>query len=249
MFETFIFNSEKNYSFFRVFLGCFFLTLIISILNSFLGGDFLFLVALVSLGLSYPVINFILDFSKVELETQMRAKILFLRHEREMIVFLSLFLGVSLGFFLSSFYFISDFSYQEKFVDLISGSFLNLESSFFTILLNNLIVGCFTFLISMFIFSGFIFILVWNASILSYFIYSLKSTSSMFISFVSILPHLLFEIGGFILAGFAGSVLAYKFYRKEKYGHNFNNEFFKDLIILIFMSFVFILIGALIEVL
>jgi uncharacterized membrane protein SpoIIM required for sporulation len=249
MLDNFIFKSEKNYSFFRVFLGCFILTLIISFFNYFIGGDFLFLVALVSMALVYPVINFILSFNKEELEKQMSCRVLFLRHEREMLVFLSLFFAVTLGFFISSFYFISDFTYQKSFINLISGNFLDFSNSFFLILINNLLVGFFTFLISMLIFSGFVFVLVWNASILAYFMYSLKSSSSIFISFISILPHLLFEIGGFILAGFAGTVVAYKFYRRDKFGHNFDKEFFKDLLILILMSFIFIFLGAVIEIL
>lgn len=247
MLESFLFDAEKNGSVLKVLFASFVITFVLGFLNQYIGSNSLFLVALVSLALSYPVVNYIRSMNKDEIEHQLNCSLLFMRHEKEMKVFWALFLGVILGFYLVSHLgFTTDFSYQQKFVDGVSGKFLDGSNSFKAIFINNLIVVFFTFIISMFVFSGLIFILVWNASILSYYFYSLSG--EVFLKFVSILPHGLLEVGGYVFAGIAGSILAYKFDRSKRFEHEFDKEFLKDLAVLLFGAFFLVLLGAMIEV-
>lgn len=246
MLESFLFNAEQKGSFFKVLFASFIITVVLGFLNQFIGSNSLFLVALVSLALSYPVVNYIRSMNKDEIEHQLNCTLLFMRHEKEMKVFWALFLGVVIGFYLvSHFGFTTDFSYQQKFVEGVSGKFLDGSNSFKVIFINNLIVVFFTFIISAFVFSGLIFILVWNASIISYYFYSLSG--EVFLRVVAILPHGLLEVGGYVFAGIAGSILAYKFDRGNRFEHELDSEFAKDLAVLLFGAFFLILLGAMVE--
>ena len=176
----------------------------------------------------------------------MKAKLLILRHEREMTVFWAIFVGLVIGLYIST-PLITDFTYQEAFKNKVSGNITQSQFSFTQILLNNLEVNLMTFIISFLAFSGLIFVLVWNASIVSYHLYSLSSHKLALLQGLIFLSHGLLEIGGYILAGIAGSILALKIDRKTKFNHSLNKEFLKDLFILIFASILLVFIGAGIE--
>ncbi|MCA9496009.1 MAG: stage II sporulation protein M [Nanoarchaeota archaeon] len=246
MFEKILLDAEKKDYLFRILFVTLAITVILAFFNSFIGANSLFLVALISLALAYPVITYIREMDIEELEKSMETKLLILRHEKEMAVFWAIFVGLVIGFYIAT-PLISDFTYQEAFKNKISGNLTQTNLFFTQILLNNLEVNLMTFIISFLAFSGLIFVLVWNASIVSYHLYSLSSHKLALLQGIIFLSHGLIEIGGYILAGIAGSILALKIDRKTKFNHSLNKEFFKDLSILIFTSILLIFIGAGIE--
>ena len=129
MFESLLFNAEKNNYYFRLIFISFLITFILSVVNYFIGANSLFLVALISLALSYPIVNYIRSMDKEELEFQMKSKLLIFRHQKELIVFWAIFLGVLFGLIASSFL-ISDFTYQQAFISKISGDVTQNNKSF-----------------------------------------------------------------------------------------------------------------------
>ena len=142
-----------------------------------------------------------------------------------------------------------DYSYQESFVLDVSGYITQGHLSFSEILVNNLTVAFFTFILSFLVFSAMVFVLVWNASIVSYYLFSLGSIKQSFLVGALLLSHGLLEIGGFMLAGIAGSLLAYRFDKRKKLTSSLNKQFYVDLGLLLGSSIFLIVFGAIIEVL
>lgn len=249
MLERWLFVSEKKHHFLKVFFIAFFVCLVLGVVNFFIGGNSLFLVALVSLGLSYPTINYMRSEETVDFVRRRGKVSLFLRAGREMEMFWALFLGSALGiFFLLLFGFGGDFSFQEKFVTGVSGFAVAQEASFFDIFLNNLGVAFFTFVISFLVFSGLVFVLVWNSSVLGFYLYSLGLDGSTVLRFFLMLPHVLFEIGGYVMAGIAGGIVAYAFDRSDKGVVFGSRKFLRDVGFLLFFGFFLVFLGAVVEV-
>lgn len=246
MLERFLLNAEENLNIFKIFFSCFLITVVLAYINSFIGGNSLFLVALISLALVYPVVNYIRSMTKKELQTRMNSLNLIKRHDCELIVFWTIFIAITVGLYVS-FPLITDYTYQGAFVEKITGNFFNNTAFFKEIFFNNMIVALFTFVISLITFSGLIFVLVWNASILAYVLNDFNYKDA-FLSSLFYLSHGLFEIGGFVLVGIAGALLAYRIDRWKKFDHKLNGEFYKDLVILIIGGILLVLIGALIEI-
>ena len=246
MFEIFLFNAQKESNYPKIFIIVFLITLILSIINHFLQTNSLFLIALISLALAYPTIKYIREEDKFELTRKLDNNSLLVRHARELGVFWTIFLAIFFALILCvSFGLNSDFSYQEKIIDNITGNFTELSSPFFSILLNNLEVAFFTFLISTLVFCGLLLVIAWNASIFTYFVYKSYGVSH---NLIFILPHALLEIGGYVMIGICGSLIAYRFDKNNRFNHKFDREFVKDIIILISISFILIFSGAIIEV-
>lgn len=195
MFEKILLDAEEKDYIFRILFVTLLITVILAFFNNFVGGNSLFLIALISLALSYPVITYIREMDIEELEKNMKAKLLILRHEREMTVFWAIFVGLVIGLYIST-PLITDFTYQEAFKNKVSGNITQSQFSFTQILLNNLEVNLMTFIISFLAFSGLIFVLVWNASIVSYHLYSLSSHKLALLQGLIFLSHGLLEIGG-----------------------------------------------------
>lgn len=250
MFERYFLDAEKNMYILRILLISFIITVILGFFNYFIGNISMFLVALVSLALSYPIVNYVRSMNEKELKSQMESSELLLRHEREMTVFWFLFIGVTLGFFFVSILFPTmDWEYQDRFVTDVSGEITKTTHTFESVFMNNFVVGVLTFILSFLVFAGLIFVLVWNASIVAYYLYSLSNYSSSLIYGLSLLPHALLEVGGYVFAGIAGSVLAYKFDRAKEFNHKIDEEFVKDLSLLLVGAFFLILFGAFVETL
>ncbi|MFW5705338.1 MAG: stage II sporulation protein M [Nanoarchaeota archaeon] len=271
MLETFLLDAEKQNKFLKISITTIFITFILGIVNHyFLNGISFFLITLVSLSLSYPVVRYILDIDRGEIDKLKNHKFTFQRYERELVVLWSIFCGAVVGFYLLNFFgFTIDFRYEESFISAIKGNFLENQLSFFQILSNNLLVALVTFLISTMVFSGLIFILLWNASILAFYLSSLGSHRNAVIGGVNILSYGLIEVGGFILAGMAGGILAYRLHKGFKsryYKHRLedgtfekrrdrrrtfeklvNKQLFIDTLVLTFASVIFIVIAAFIE--
>ena len=255
MLEKFLFDAEKEARPLRIFVGVCIITCVAGVINYFLGGNALFLVALVALAICAPLTNYIWSMDKEEIETQLKENELIYRHEKELVVFWSAFAGIVLGMFLlgQGFFLgptlINDFTYQQAFVNQISGHATQTQGSFASILINNIGVLLFTFIVCLFSLSGLMLVIVWNASIVSYYLLQLGSTQMAAKHAFLLLGHGLLEIGGYVLVGIAGSLISYKTTRGHSLKNRLDVMFWKDFTTLVVMSIVMIVLGAVLEVL
>ena len=247
MLELLLYKYENKLNFFYVFLISFFIILLLSYINSFIGGTFFFLLSFTTLFLAYPFVKLVIKNLNSEIIKKYSIMSLIFKNISILIPSFAIFISSCLAFFLAlKFGLIFDSYYQEKFLNLISGKII--DSTFFLdIFLNNLKFLFYTFLISFVSIAGFLFMVIWNSSIISYFIFTKfeNNLNSLYI-FISLLPHGLFEIGGYFLGGISGVLLSFLFnkkYLKLKYEKNL----FKDFFILFFLSIFLIFIGAILE--
>jgi len=143
----------------------------------------------------------------------------FKRHEKDILMFLFYFLGVTVAFSVWSFILPSDF-FQVQLVKIneiraaVSGEITGVIvkgnfNSFLAITFNNLEVMMFAFIFSLLYGAGGIFIIVWNASILGTCIGELsKSIYEIPIVTLTFLPHGIPEIVGYLFAGLAGGLIS-----------------------------------------
>lgn len=172
------------------------------------------------------------------------------RHEKDVIIFLFYFFGLTLSFAIWSFLLPMDsFQIQLMKITEIQGSITGEELASFTdILTNNLEIVAFAFIFSLLFGAGAIFIIVWNASILGVYIGRLsKSLIEIPTVTLGFLPHGIPEISGYLLAGLAGGLLSAAVIR----GHG--KEILKiisiDSIKLLLLATFFVILGAGIETL
>lgn len=250
MFETQFYNSIKNHNYINVFFLSLISTLLLGVLNYFVGGNALFLVAFISLAIAFPIIKYFKKLNSEEIKRIYSANKLINTHIEEMIAIWSVFVGVTVGFYITLITGLTtQLQYHKAFTNQLQGMITDFTSSFLVILINNLTVTFFTFLLSILIFSGFIFVIVWNASLVAYYIYTLQNSATALITSLLLLPHALLEIGGYILAGIAGGLLAYRFDVWNTFSQKEKKEFRKDFTLLIISSIVFIFLGAMVEAL
>lgn len=248
MFETFFYKSIQEHRYLNIFVLTLITTLLLSILNYFIGGNAMFLVTFISLALSFPIIRYFKKLNNEEIKRIYPSNKLLHNHIEEIITCWIVFIAVGIGFFISTITgLITEFTYHEAFVGRLLGMMTHFQELFAVILINNLIVGFLTFLLSFLVFSGFIFVLVWNASLVAYYLYSLQDSQTALITTLLILPHGLLEIGGYVLAGIAGGLLAYRFEVWNNLSKKEQREFRKDFMILIVGAILLILVGAVIE--
>ncbi len=259
MLEIMLSNAEKKHDFLKITLVGLLISLGLGFINSFLGEISIFLVAFISLALSYPVTKYLRDIEKVNPDKILNKSFL-KSYESEIGVFLALFISIVFGMYVSNVMgFTTDFSYEQSFVSSLEGNLTNFTSGLFSqIFFNNLFVAFNTFIISALFFSGLIFVVIWNASILAYYLYSLNSHAGALIVGLNVLVHALLEISGYVLAGILGAILSYRF-SIYYFGYGgfdelnrkkvLNKSFFRDCFILLLFSIFFILLGAIIEVL
>lgn len=188
----------------------------------------------------------------------------FERHEKDIIVFLFYFLGLTISFAAWSLVLAPGF-FQMQLSTIcginpsfcsssgLTGGFTGLAlgqttfSSFMIYIINNLGVMAFAFIFSVAFGAGAIFIIVWNASILGVAIGSLSKTF-MEIPFygLSYLPWGLPEIAGYICAGLAGGILSAAIIRGHHKRGVFGVILFDSLKVLI-LAILLIILGAAIE--
>lgn len=167
------------------FLYCFLFALIFSLAAIFLtryllpfqimGVSYSGLVAvlLVSLAASYPLVTYLEKDEKREERLKKASEMnLLQRHEYELIIYLSFFLGVAAAFVISYFILPGDFfRIQMETIKSITGQIFS-NDRLYMILSNNLWVFFLTFVLSFVISAGMVFILVWNGSVLGVFLAS-----------------------------------------------------------------------------
>jgi uncharacterized membrane protein SpoIIM required for sporulation len=153
-------------------------------------------------------------------------------------MYLSIFLGEAIAFFLMALQFENAFEIQKAVVGA-SGAAVQ-EASFSFILSNNLTVFSAIFLLAMLIGSAGAFVLTWNASVLGVFLAKVAQSSP--VAVFGYLPHAIFEMSGFVIGGIAGSLISAAVYRRH-----FDRDTWIDYARLIGLGVLCIFIGAFLE--
>lgn len=177
-------------------------------------------------------------------------------HREEVEVYGSLFAGEVLGFtalgVLNPGPFNAQFStIGQQLVEMGITGYATSGAGFMSVFLNNITVFAVILTVSVIIGSAGAFILTWNASVLGAFLATLirelptsgiVTGSDTLPSPIAYLPHSLFEMSGFIVAGIAGSLMSAAIYREH-----FDWDTWKDFSKLIAAGIMCILLGAIIE--
>ncbi|RLJ07551.1 MAG: hypothetical protein DRP12_02005 [Candidatus Aenigmatarchaeota archaeon] len=219
---------------------------------AFAGVDFgFFAILFIIIPSVYFITSFIKKEERIEEEIlKQNAKGIWERHEREIMVFIFYFLGLTATFSIWSFI-LPQGAFQTQIAKInqikgLTGSAVEV-GSFFDILFNNLQVMFFSFFFSFIFGAGAVFILEWNASILGVYIGQLsKAPWEVPIVTLAFLPHGIPEIAGYVAAGLAGAILSAAIVRK-------NSKRVLELVILdslkiLTLGAFLILLGAIIEV-
>lgn len=207
------------------------------------------------------------------------SKNFFRRHKKIIFLLFFFFLGVLFTLVASHFVLDKDVSSQVfyaqkdelgKIQDLktsITGNIVyedlskpEFKSVFLLIFENNLLVLFSAIILSFFYGAGGLFLIVWNASLLS--VVLINYISSMisgvvepsialgvkhgFLGFLGYVPHGFFEVLAYFVAGLAGAIFA-KYLFKDIFTTSFKWHATRDLLYLIVFAIVCLIIGALIE--
>ena len=238
-------------------LKAFFLGIIISLISLFIAYTVfpkttgLFTVILITMA-SIPLINRMLRYEEYEDEKMMETHTFFQRYGDVILAYVTFFSGMIIAMSLS-FVILPDqvaetvFDEQINEINIIRGKF-TFGSKFFEILTNNISVLMLSFLFSFLFGSGAIFILGWNASVLSAAIGliakasgGVKAVPSAVLVF---LPHGSFEIGAYFIGAIAGGLVSAAIMRKRSLKFWY---VVRDSLKLLIISFIFLLLGAVIE--
>ncbi len=176
------------------------------------------------------------------------------RHQKDILLFLFFFLGVTVAFSVWAFFMDPGF-FQVQLTEIqkvrssVSGNAIMKGSfdSFIGVTFNNLQVMLFAFIFSVLFGAGAVFILVWNASILGVYIGELsRSVFEIPLVTMQFLPHGIPEVVGYLCAGLAGGLFSAAILRSHK--SDVLVKIFIDSMIILLVGVGFILMAALIEV-
>ncbi len=202
-------------------LSVFFTLLSVMLVNSLVpfrvGGQELagiMTVLITSLAVAYPFVHYLLRREQEEIKERWSEPHLLRRHIEDFTLYMSFFLGCTIAFAASTFFVPNEFyTIQIQVLDSIgapTGQVIN-TSFFMEIVANNLWVFFVTFVLTFFVTSGVVFVLVWNASVLGVLIGILShSLTDVPIQTLPYLPHGIPEIGAYVLAGIAGALMSYQ---------------------------------------
>jgi len=257
MLEIAFFDAERKQRFWMVFFICLMVSFGLGFVNYFIGGISVFLIAFVCLAFSYPITKYMRELNFKNMD-RFYYKKFFQRFDQEIFIFWAVFVGVVIGFYLTNVIGLtSDFQYEKSFVGALNGNII-LDNFFYSVFFNNLSVAFYTFILSFFLFSGLIFVVVWNASIVAYYLFSLNSHGLATLTGLGFLVHALLEIGGYVWAGIFGAVLSHRIaVRYFGYGKlpSFKRKkvmdrtFVLDCFLFLVLSIGFIFFGAVVETL
>jgi len=172
------------------------------------------------------------------------------------VLYFSYMLGALLGFQLSYFLLpekerIILMEEQLREIQIIEGVRISLtgmatkESAFWYILENNLRVYVISIFLSFFYGTGGMLLLNWNASIIAalFFKKLVEGTPEEALSLLSIIPHGFFEFLGYFTGGITGILIGVAIIQE-----GWNRRLLRDVLILVALGFLFIVLGAAIEV-
>lgn len=188
----------------------------------------LFAVLFVILPSSYFITHMIKKEELLEEEyiREHHEKFFWVRHEKDIMIMMFFFLGLTMAFGFWSFIMpenlfqvqIAKINQIKGIAGSVTGAAVEDQASFFSrILLNNLQVMGFSFFFSFIFGAGMVFIIAWNASILGVYVGAKLSETIWHIPVVTLgfLPHGIPEIAGFVTAGLAGGLLSAAFIRNR----------------------------------
>ena len=186
------------------------------------------------------------------------------RHDETIVIFTMFFIGNFLAVFFVSLvapqvFVTAVFSQQIDAINAInppvtgqflgSGAFIG-SSLLEIVLVNNLKVMFFAFLLSFLIGTGALFILSWNASILAIYL-AMFVREGLYQEFLlrslGIAPHAPIEIISYFLAGIAGGILSVGVIREKIKSRAFRLVF-RDSVIMLVLAIVAVVLGAMLEV-
>ena len=186
-------------------------------------------------------------------------------HGRAILFFTFLFLGITLSYVLWYVFlpqniivdlFGSQISAIQNVNQQITGNVVS-NGLFFKVLANNIKVLILCIVFSFFYGFGAIFILTWNASVIAVAIgtYIRRFVEMAGLSYIHVfsigigkyLTHGIFEIIGYFIGGLAGGIISIAIIRKDYRTKKFN-KILKDSLYLILISFIILVIAALVEV-
>ncbi|MBI2005283.1 MAG: stage II sporulation protein M [Candidatus Aenigmarchaeota archaeon] len=202
-----------------------------------------------------PFMVNLLTYEEFMTELEIKKRIManfFQRHWDVLLVYTAFFVGMIVALSLT-FIFLPDETVEKLFQDqineikLIRGNFI-FANTFLKITTNNVGVLLLSVLFAFIFGSGAIFILSWNASVLSAAIgltaKSIGGVSGIPIAVITYLPHGVFEITAYFLGGIVGGMLSALVMKKK-------NELFgvmvKDGIKVLLVAIVLLVIGSAIE--
>lgn len=159
-------------------------------------------------------------------------------HLPEVEVYGAVFLGEVLAFISLGLYFPQAFAIQEQVIGATGNAVA--PSAFSAVLSNNVMVFLGILGVASIIGSAGAFVLTWNASVLGVFFADLFRESA--VKPLAYVPHATFEMGGFIIAGIAGSMISAAVYREH-----FERETWIDIAELAAAGLFLLLVGALLE--
>jgi uncharacterized membrane protein SpoIIM required for sporulation len=244
---------KKNTSPFLIFL----VSAIISFISVFIAytvfkdSTGLFIVVIISLTM-VPYINKVLRREEIETEKTGRTQTFLQRHGDIIQVFVAIFLGMT--FAMSTVFMMlpqssveAIFDEQIQEVKIIQGNF-GFGGKFFEIMINNTSVLMLSFLFSFLLGTGAILILAWNSSVLSTAIgliaKSLGGLRGVPVAVLTFLPHGSFELVAYFIGAIAGGLISAALMnrRSRKFWY-----IFKDSLGLLSISFILLIIGAIVE--
>jgi len=238
-------------------LTIFLLSFLITIISIFISytvfkqNTGLFTVVLISL-VMVPFMNTMLFYEEKETEETGEREPFFKRHGDVISAYVALFCGMV---FAMSIAFIVlpqnlvEVIFQEQIneVRLIQGKF-SFGNQFLDILTNNLSVLMLAFLFSFLLGTGAVLIIAWNASVLSAAIgliaNSFGGLTGMPVAVMTFIPHGSFELLAYFIAAIAGGLLSVAVTKKKSKNFWY---IIKDSVLMIFLSIIFIIVGAIIE--
>lgn len=176
---------------------------------------------------------------------------LFIRHKEIFLVYSAFFFGIVLALsaafiFLPASLSQQIFDYQVSEIGKIGqalGSF-TAGGAFYQIFANNALVMSISFAFALLFGVGAIFILAWNASVLSAAIGIVTNSSGVANAIATFLPHGVFEIAAYFMAAISGGIVSVAV---SKRGTKAFGPIFLDSIFMILIAFILIAIGAFIE--
>jgi len=178
------------------------------------------------------------------------------RHGDVIYLFSLFFIGVFLATFVSVFFLPEQMTgvlFKQQIEDInaiksVTGNFLS-DPFLEIIIINNLKVMFFSFILSFLFGVGALIILSWNATIAAVYLSSLlrKSTPYFFATTIGILPHMLIEISAYFIAGIAGGILSVGMIR-EKFGTKEFKFVIKDSLLMLLISVLLVIVAGVVEV-
>jgi uncharacterized membrane protein SpoIIM required for sporulation len=177
----------------------------------------------------------------------------FFRQFEIFIIYAAFFAGVTIALSLA-FVFLPESFVERVFneqitqvnkISLVLGN-ITMPGVFNQIFMNNLIVMSMSFLFALLFGIGAIFILTWNASVLAAAAGMLTKNLGLSLpeALARFLPHGVFEISGYFVAGIAGGILSMLIAKRKSKDFG---RVIEDMVILMIFSIILIFIGAYIE--